>query len=132
MDIQQSVHLILGHQEKIADLFYLVFLNKYPEVQQYFENVDMERQSLLLTIQLMVIERHYLHEYPTTTSYLKALGKQHQRRGIPADAFPKFRDALLASLQRFHGADWDDGLARQWAEAIDRAARAMLQGYPAS
>jgi hemoglobin-like flavoprotein len=61
--------------------------------------------------------------------YLKYLGTKHHSRGVEPDLYPKFRDALLATLEEFHGRDWDLLLARQWGEAIDRAAATMLEGY---
>jgi hemoglobin-like flavoprotein len=129
MHIQESVHRILGRQEALADLFYLVFLDDYPEVRQYFEGVDLQYQAVLLTMALLVIERHYTAAYPATKAYLKYLGTKHQTRGVPEELFPHFRDALLVTLEQFHGSDWDAGLARQWKEAIDGATETMLEGY---
>jgi hemoglobin-like flavoprotein len=61
--------------------------------------------------------------------YLRYLGTKHHDRGIPAELFPKFRDALLAALERFHSNDWNAHLARQWHDAIDHATATMLSGY---
>jgi hypothetical protein len=35
----------------------------------------------------------------------------------------------MSTLERFHGAEWDEELAGQWREAIDRASETMLEGY---
>ena len=78
---------------------------------------------------LMVIERYHSRGYPAVAMYLNYLGTKHHERGIEPDLYPKFRESLLASLEQFHGPDWDLDLARQWAEAIDRAILAMLEGY---
>jgi hypothetical protein len=45
------------------------------------------------------------------------------------ELFPRFRDALLVTLEQFHGSDWDAGLARQWKEAIEKATATMREGY---
>jgi hemoglobin-like flavoprotein len=129
MDIAQSLHRILEQQETMADLFYIIFLERYPEVRQYFEGVNLKAQSVLLTMALMVMERHYSGSYPATRMYLRYLGTKHHDRGIPAELFPKFRDALLAALERFHSNDWNAHLARQWHDAIDHATATMLSGY---
>jgi hemoglobin-like flavoprotein len=129
MDIAQSLHRILEQQETMADLFYIVFLERYPEVRHYFEGVNLKAQSVLLTMALMVMERHYAGSYPATEMYLKYLGTKHHDRGIPPELFPKFRDALLATLQRFHSSDWNPRLARQWHDAIERTTTTMLSGY---
>ncbi len=129
MDIHESVHRILEQQESFADLFYIVFLEEYPEVREHFRNVNFRHQSVLLTMALLVMERHFTHSYPATEMYLNYLGTKHDGRGIPPQHFPMFRDALLGSLQRFHGKDWDSRLGRQWREAIDGAITSMIKGY---
>ena len=129
MNIQQSLHHILEQKEKVADLFYIVFLERYPEVRTYFRGVDLQPQAVLLTMALMVIERHYSGSYPATEMYLKYLGTKHHDRGIPPELFAKFRDAMLSTLERFHSKDWNALLAQQWGAAINRAATTMFQGY---
>jgi hemoglobin-like flavoprotein len=78
---------------------------------------------------LLAIERHYANSYAATEMYLKYLGTKHKKRDIPTGLYPLFADALLASLERFHGTDWDPELARQWGEAVDVAIETMLLGY---
>ena len=129
MDIHESMHRILHQAETLADLFYLVFLKEYPEVQKLFGRVNMKQQNVLLTIALMAIERHYEHRYPATGAYLKLLGQRHAQLGIGMDLYPKWTAAMLATLERFLGRDWHEGLAQQWREAIDVATESMLAGY---
>jgi hemoglobin-like flavoprotein len=127
--MQQSLHHILERRDSLADLFYLVFLDRYPDVRRHFEGVDLKHQGALLTMALMVIERHYTHSYAATELYLQYLGTKHKTRGIPIDLYPPFADAMLASLERFHGKDWSPELARQWQEALDKALETMILGY---
>ena len=129
MNIHESVHRILLQAETLADMFYLVFLKEYPEVQRLFGGVNMQQQSVLLTVALMAIERHYEHRYEITGAYLKMLGQRHARLGIGPDLYPKWTAAMLAALERFHSRDWNERLARQWQEAIGIATQAMLAGY---
>jgi hemoglobin-like flavoprotein len=129
MNIQESVEQILRNKESLADLFYEVFLGEYPEVKRHFESVNFRHQSVLLTMALMVTERHHRGPYPATENYLRYLGTKHHDRGIPPEAFPLFTAALMSTLERFHGAEWDEALAGQWREAIDRASETMLEGY---
>jgi hemoglobin-like flavoprotein len=129
MNIQESVERILRNKESLADLFYETFLRDYPQVQKHFENVNFRHQTVLLTMALMVMERHTRGPYQATESYLRYLGTKHHDRGIPPEAFPLFAAALLSTLKRFHGDDWDDGLAEQWRDAIARTSETMLEGY---
>jgi hemoglobin-like flavoprotein len=130
MDIHESLHRILERDAELANLFYAAFLER-PGVHDHFRGVDVRRQAVLLTMALMVIERHYQHPYSATNLYLKYLGTRHRDRKIPAELFPEFREVLLTALEKFHGADWDTGLAGQWGAAIDRAMETMREGYRA-
>jgi hemoglobin-like flavoprotein len=129
MDIHDSVHQILQQKESFADVFYLVFLEDSPEVRRHFTRVNFKHQNVLLTMALMVMERHYTHSYPATETYLNYLGTKHDERGIPPQHYPMFRESLLRAMKRFHGHAWDDRLAEQWREAIDSAMEAMMKGY---
>jgi len=129
INIHESLHRILEQKETMADLFYIIFLDRYPEVRDYFKGVDLKAQSVLLTMALMVMERHYSGSYPATEMYLKYLGTKHHDRKIPRELYPKFRDAQLATLERFHSKDWDPLLAGQWHDAVDKSTVTMLAGY---
>jgi hemoglobin-like flavoprotein len=129
MQIQESLDRVLQNQGLLADQFYVLFLDRYPELRPYFHGVDMRRQALMLTVALMTVERHSLGRYPAAAIYLNYLGTRHSDRGVPREAYPKFRDALLETLARFHGKDWDPDLATQWGEALDRSWETMSAGY---
>jgi hemoglobin-like flavoprotein len=130
MDLTESLHEILEQKDKLADLFYLVFLEHHPDVQRFFFGVDMKRQNTLLTMALIVVERYAQGEYAVARSYLRMLGEKHLERGIPRDAYPKWREAMMGTLERFHGPRWNSGLADQWANALDSAITAVLTAYP--
>ena len=133
MNIQQSLASILDRKEPLADLFYRLFFDEYPEVRQFFERVNMKRQAVLLTVALQLCVQYYAKSYPAIAAYLKILGEKHQEWGIPREDYPKFRAAMLGTLSRFHGNDWNAELAQQWNDAIELASNKMLEGYaPAS
>jgi hemoglobin-like flavoprotein len=133
VDIQHSLARILERKEPLAELFYMCFLNEYPEVRQFFARVNMKRQAVLLTMALQLSVQFYAKAFPAIASYLEILGEKHQDWGIPCEHYPKFREAMLLTLRRFHGDDWSRELAQQWKDAIDLASSKMLDGYaPAS
>jgi hemoglobin-like flavoprotein len=130
MDIQESLHQLLAREELVADLFYVVFLDRYPEVRRHFVHVNMRSQAVLLTMALQVVVQYYLHGFPAAEAYLRILGEEHSRRQIAPELYPKFCDALLATLGRFHSRDWNDPLAQQWRQALEHAVAKMLEAYP--
>lgn len=132
MDIAQSTRLLLNRDDVAADLFYDIFLDRYPEVRQFFVGVDLKQQAIVLTMMLSLIEDFYRNSYPTTARYLRLLGHKHQVLGIPRELYPKFQHCLLETLQRFHGPDWNSRLAEQWRAGLEAVSREMLAGYAQS
>jgi hemoglobin-like flavoprotein len=129
MDIRESVKQVMNSKELLGVSFYNVFFERHPDVQRYFEGIDMRRQTLVLTMALMLVERYYITSFIATERFLQYLGTQHRARGIPRELYPDWVAAMLATLERFHGATWSEALAQQWREALDKAVDIMLQGY---
>jgi len=129
MDITASVETILSRKDVMADLFYQIFLDRYPDIRKFFVQVDLQQQAVMLTMALMVVEHHFTRSYPATEHYLKVLGHRHHEYGIPPEIYPGFCDCLLETLEQFHGNQWDVPLADQWREALTGATAAMLEGY---
>ena len=129
MNIEQSMSRILDSQQSLGDAFYDVFLNRHPEVQQYFADTNMKRQAALLTTALILIERYQASPNPAVEQYLQYLGTKHHERNIPRELYPNWRDAMLDTLAKFHGDDWDEELAGAWTGAIDHASELMFEGY---
>jgi hemoglobin-like flavoprotein len=106
-----------------------VFFERHPEAKPLFKDVNFKYQTVLLTMALMVIERHYASGYLATELYLQHLGHKHHQRAIPPELYPKWVESLLAALEKFHGPDWDAEAAGQWHAALGRASAVMLAGY---
>ena len=129
MNISESLDRLLDSNQVFGESFYEVFLNCYPEVQKYFDGVDMQRQAILLTMALTIVEQFYCNEQRATKTYLQYMGAKHNGWHIPPELFSQWREAMLGTLFQFHREDWDQQLATQWREAIDHAIEVMLTGY---
>ena len=129
MNIHESLEHILNSESVLGDLFYDTFLTNYPQVQPYFEKVNLQRQAVILMMALMVVEQFETEHYPTTVLYLRELGAKHRERGIPAETYPFFRQALLDTLARHLEDHWTESLEAEWASAIDSAIHEMLVAY---
>jgi hemoglobin-like flavoprotein len=129
MTIEESLRRVLEDRDGIAVAFYEVLFQRSPEAKAFFKDVNFKHQTVLLTMSLMVVERHYRNGYLATELYLKYLGTKHSQRGIPEELYPRWIESLLAALENFHGKDWDAELAGQWRAALDRATGVMLAGY---
>lgn len=129
MNIHQSLQRILEAKDQLAAMFYEHFLTQYPEHQPLFARVDFSRQRVLLTTTLMIVERFHSSPSPAVEQYLQYLGTKHHQLEIPRSAYDQWTEAMLTTMQRFHGDDWSEDLAQQWREAIENARDRMFQGY---
>lgn len=59
--------------------------------------------------------------------YLEWLGRAHRRYGVREQQYDVVRRALLATLQRFAAAAWDEETQQAWEHALDHAARVMTE-----
>lgn len=129
MKIQDSMERILREDAVVTDLFYEIFLDRYPDVRRYFQKVDLHYQAVVLKNALLMIQLKFTHQYPATTQYLRVLGHRHSERGIHHDLYLDWRDCLLDTLERFHADDWNDVLESEWRAAIEEAIDCMIEGY---
>lgn len=79
MEIHESIQEIFRSDRRVADLFYGLFLARHPEARPYFEGIDLGRQAVLLTMALMLVEHHYVHQNRVTEDYLRTLGYKSAR-----------------------------------------------------
>ena len=129
MKIHESLERVLASRDLVGDMFYDVFLQRFPEVQRYFVGVDMHRQGVLLTTALLVVEQYYRNPRVAIEKYLQYLGTKHHDREIPRELYDKWVDAMLETLHRFHGDEWNQELSDEWREAFGRTIELMFEGY---
>lgn len=129
MEIQDSLKQILQSEQVFGSMFYEVYFERCPEAKDHFAETDMKRQALVLTMALTLIEQHYNHEFAAVDQYLQHVGSKHSDRKIPRALYEPWREAMLATLERFLGADWSEHLAEQWSDAIETVTETMFRGY---
>jgi hemoglobin-like flavoprotein len=129
MNIQDSLHRILASQKIFGRYFYETFFAQCPEARKYFEGVNIERQAVLLTMALVVIEKQHSCPYLAAEEYLKYLGTKHHDWRIPKRLYANWSAAMLATLAQFHGDDWEASVSQEWQEAIENVIGIMFQGY---
>ena len=128
MDLHESLQRILASKQVIGDSFYEALLARYPEFGPHFEDIDLRRQAVLLTMQLTVVESYRRLRSLPVRLYLQYLGTKHHSLGIPRELYGPFRDTLLGVLQRFLEDEWTEELASEWKTAIDEASAVMFEG----
>ncbi len=129
MRIEESIDRVMRSQDVFGAAFYDIFFQRAPEMREFFRDVDMNRQSIVLTMSISLIGQNHSRRYPATERYLHYLGTQHRKWDIPRSAFPKWREAMIEALGGFHGEDWSEELAAEWRAAFDGSIAAMFDGY---
>jgi hemoglobin-like flavoprotein len=129
MDISSSIRALFAHDELIIKRFYTRFFERDERVREMFRDVDMNRQAIMLTTALNVVELNYTGDLSATKKFLKMLGREHALMHAPKELYPIFCDCLLETLAEFHGSDWDVALEKQWRGAIERAFAVMFEAY---
>ena len=130
MQITESLDQILSERKLITERFYNEKLFKaYPEFIPYFNGTNMGVQPMMLMMALQGVVCTLGGSYPAIEQYLRYLGTRHRKFGIPQELYPKFTEMLLATVEEYHGKDWDEELARQWRTALEGATAIMLEGY---
>ena len=129
MDLKDSLDVILDESVQFTSRFYQRFLNSYPDVQQFFEGVDMKRQAVVLNHSLVLVAEYARQPHGAVTQYLNLLGWQHYQKDIPQTLYSDWRDCLLETLEEVHGEQWTDTLEANWRNAIHATFDAMLKDY---
>lgn len=129
MNIHESLEHVLRSKDRFGETFYELFFERFPEVRQHFDGVNLTRQAVLVTMALIIIERYFHEPFAATELYLQYLGTRHKERAIAQELYPKWCEAMLSALEQFHGESWNDALAGQWREAIGQATEVMFEGY---
>ncbi|MGI9517868.1 MAG: globin domain-containing protein [Pirellulaceae bacterium] len=129
LTITDSVNAILTSKDSFGAKFYECMFRGFPDLKMHFDSVDMHKQSVMVTTALTLIEKYYTHPNDAIRMYLQVLGTRHCDRQIPQDRYADWLDALLETLREFHGEDWNEDLAAQWADAINNANIAIFEGY---
>jgi hemoglobin-like flavoprotein len=128
MNLLESVDRILSERTRLTDRFYPRFFERVPEARAHFAGIDLQVQSVMLTMALGAIREHPELK-GACSSYLRVLGTRHKRIGIPRELYEGFLETLLECLAEFHGADWNETLASQWRGALTDAVQLMFDGY---
>jgi len=129
MGIRESMDRVLASEELLGEIFYEEFFRKAPQAKAHFENVDMRRQALVLTMALPMIAHHQTSSSPAIGHYLRLLGSRHREWEIPPDLYPAWSEAMLAALEHMLGDAWDEELAVEWRAALQKASATLLSGY---
>jgi hemoglobin-like flavoprotein len=118
---------IEDRSDEFASTFYQILFDKYPQVRHLFSETDMAKQKkkLIESLQLVIAN---VQNPEVFSSILKMLGKRHVGYGAVLTDYPLIGDALLQSLEKHLGNDWNDEVKQTWTLAYQVIADTMAEG----
>ena len=116
--------------ETAATLFYGRLFELDPSTRGMFSHTDMQKQRVVLMQTLTVVVKA-LDRIERLVPAIEALGRRHASYGVTADDYDAVGTALLWTLERGLGPDFDADTAAAWAEAYGLLASVMQRAAEA-
>jgi hemoglobin-like flavoprotein len=110
----------------IGDVFYSKLFLDAPHLKHLFHTPPAEQSKKLINMLNVVIAR--LEHLDDLKNDIRQLGIRHQSYGVKASHYDIVGNALIWTLQRALGKEWNDNLSRAWIECYTTLASAMIDG----
>ncbi|HEX6443675.1 MAG TPA: globin domain-containing protein [Streptosporangiales bacterium] len=122
--LQDSWAVVAKSGEDVPHFFYGHLFLTHPELREMFPvSMAAQRDKLVSALGRIVSNVDRLAE---VTPFVEQLGRDHRRFDVVAQHYPAVGASLLATLQHFLGAAWNERLATDWAEAYGLIAKVMV------
>lgn len=123
--VQDSFKKVLPIADTAADIFYDRLFEVAPEVRPMFA-ADMSKQKKALMGTLAVAVES-LHKVEEIIPVVKELGAKHLTYGVKDEHYDTVGGALLFTLEKGLGDDWNDDLKAAWTETYGTVAGVMKE-----
>lgn len=121
--VQDSFRKVVPIVDVAADIFYDRLFSIAPEVRPLFP-ADMSEQKKKL-MGVLGVAVNNLHQVATILPVVKELGAKHVDYGVKDEHYDTVGAALLFTLEKGLGDDWNDDLAEAWTETYVTVATVM-------
>jgi hemoglobin-like flavoprotein len=126
--LEESFALLAPSAPDLAERFYARLFSDFPEVEPFFEGVDMAAQKKHLVNSLVLVVNNLRHPDKLHAA-LHALGQRHQNYGIEPEHYDMVAGTLLMVMEEFAGAAWTSAVQEAWEDALGAIASTMLAAY---
>lgn len=109
----------------LGDVFYGRLFLQYPTLRPLFRG-SMESQYQKFIDMLSIIVAR-LDRPDAVVEEISQLARSHQGYGVKPEHYTAVREALLWTLERGLGNDWNDGVQQAWEACYDSLTRLMLE-----
>jgi nitric oxide dioxygenase len=110
----------------IGDAFYSKLFADYPALRKMFPT-DMEKQYVKLVDMLSSIIMHLDHQSNVDMDNLVDMSKRHVGYGVKPIHYDMVENALLWTLKKGLGSEWNQGVNDAWTECYRSLANTMME-----
>lgn len=109
----------------VADAFYAKLFFDQPDLRRIFPtDMEAQYQKLMDMLTAMVVRLDHIADYQQE---IKTLARRHEGYGPTPQHYIMVGEALLWTLERGLGDDWDEETAAAWAACYGMIAGAMME-----
>lgn len=125
--LQDSLNHLSGRELQMAERFYQLFLEEFPDSAKLFSQTNMPDQYQRLADAIAQIVRS-MDNQESVTLYLKELGRRHVDYGALDVHYESAGSCLLTSLEENLQGFWNDNVKSAWIEAWTFIKNNMISG----
>lgn len=122
--VQDSFAKVAPIAPQAADIFYARLFEIAPEVRPLFPDEMKDQKGKLMT--MLGVAVNGLTRLETILPAVQELGRRHVAYGTVPEHYPVVGEALLYTLEKGLGDDWNDELKDAWAEVYGALADTMI------
>ena len=109
----------------IGDVFYSKLFVDFPQVQHLFKTPREEQSKKLIAILAVVVNK--LDHLQELTQDIENLATRHVHYGVRQEHYAHVGSALLWTLERGLGNDWNEELKNAWATCYGILSSTMIK-----
>jgi hemoglobin-like flavoprotein len=107
----------------IGDLFYSKLFLDHPRLQKMFPAIEQQHRKLIDMLSYIVSR---IDRPETMMEDIKALSKRHEDYGVKPEHYKLVGDALLWTIERGMGKDWNNAMKEAWTACYSMIATTMI------
>jgi hemoglobin-like flavoprotein len=130
IDIQtlnDSFRRLVPKSDKLAQRFYEILFERYPDTLELFAGVRFDEQKAKLVRSLALVVRN-IERPDFLQAYLRGLGAIHVAYGVRPELYPAVCESLLAALAETAGKGWSREEEAAWRGAFRLISDTMIDG----
>ncbi|WP_018619542.1 globin domain-containing protein [Spirosoma luteum] len=109
----------------LGDVFYGRLFFKYPMLRPMFKGPMANQYQKFIDMLSIIVAR--IDRPDTIAQEIGAMARSHAGYGVQPHHYEDVKDALLWTLERGLGADWNADVQQAWIACYDALTHAMLQ-----